>query len=237
MTLSDLSIAVVGAGRLGTLLATSLNSSSPRGRGADCADADVILLCVPDDDIAAAAAQLQPRADALVGHCSGATTLAPMTQLGLTGFSLHPLMSVTHAGADLEGCWAAVAGSTDTALDCAISLAEQLGCRPFVVADDDRAAYHASASIASNFLVTLEWAAEQLGTDRRALLPLVQATVENWAQHGPQQALTGPIARGDEHTVERQREAIAERTPHLLELFDALTAATRLLADESRAAR
>jgi predicted short-subunit dehydrogenase-like oxidoreductase (DUF2520 family) len=39
--------------------------------------------------------------------------------------------------------------------------------------------------------------------------------------------LTGPIARGDEATVARQRAAVAHRTPELTGLFDALTAATR----------
>jgi pantoate--beta-alanine ligase len=42
--------------------------------------------------------------------------------------------------------------------------------------------------------------------------------------------LTGPIARGDEATVQRQRDAIAARAPDLLPLFDALADATRRLA-------
>src|SRR5687768_660018 len=100
--------------------------------------------------------------------------------------------------------------------------------------DGDRAAYHAAASIASNFLVTLEAAAEELlataGAQRDVLVPLVRASVENWAALGPERALTGPIARGDEATVERQRAAVAERTPHLLPLFDALAQATREIA-------
>src|SRR5581483_5832188 len=104
---------------------------------------------------------------------------------------------------------------------------------PVEVAQADRAAYHAAASIASNFLITLEGAAERLaastGVDRALLVPLVRATVENWARLGPERALTGPVARGDEDTIARQRAAVAERTPELLELFDALTAATRRL--------
>ena len=60
--------------------------------------------------------------------------------------------------------------------------------RPVEIADDDRAAYHAAASIASNFLVTLEAAAERVaataGVDRELLVPLVRATVENWAADG-----------------------------------------------------
>ena len=111
---------------------------------------------------------------------------------------------------------------------------------PVEIADEDRAAYHAAASIASNFLVTLEAAAEQLaattGMDRALLGPLVRATVENWLALGPERALTGPIARGDEATVERQRAAVAERAPELLELFDALADATRRLAASRLAA-
>ena len=61
-------------------------------------------------------------------------------------------------------------------------------------------------------------------------MPLVRATVENWAAHGPEAALTGPIARGDEDTVARQREAVADRAPELVEAFDALVEATRALA-------
>ena len=84
--------------------------------------------------------------------------------------------------------------------------------RPVEVAEADRAAYHAAASIASNFLVTLEAAAERIaaavGLEREQLVPLVRATVENWARLGPERALTGPVARGDEATVARQRAAV-----------------------------
>jgi len=225
-------VAIVGRGRLGRALADSLREAGvsvqgPLGRGADGAGADVVLLCVPDGEIAAAAAQISP--GPLVGHCSGATTLAPMA--GHEAFSLHPLMTVPDHGATFAGATAAVAGSTPRALDAARTLAERLGLRPVEVADADRAAYHAAASIASNFLVTLEGAAEELaataGVDRAALVPLVRAAVENWAAAGAERALTGPIARGDEDTVARQRDAVAERTPDLLLLFDALVATTR----------
>jgi predicted short-subunit dehydrogenase-like oxidoreductase (DUF2520 family) len=62
-------------------------------------------------------------------------------------------------------------------------------------------------------------------------VPLVRATVENWAALGPERALTGPVARGDEATVARQRAAVAERAPDLLAMFDELVAGTRSLAE------
>ncbi len=195
----------------------------------------MVLLCVPDGEIAAAAAQVAP--GPLVGHCSGATgldVLAPHE-----AFSLHPLMTVTSARPRLEGAGAAVAGSSPRARATAASLARVLGMRPAEIAEADRVAYHAAASIASNFLVTLEAAAERLaetaGLDRELLVPLVRASVENWAVLGPERALTGPVARGDEQTVAHQREAIAVRAPDLLALFDELVSATRALAEAAPA--
>jgi predicted short-subunit dehydrogenase-like oxidoreductase (DUF2520 family) len=127
-----------------------------------------------------------------------------------------------------------VAGSTRAARELARALAIRLGLRPIEVAAADRTAYHAAASIASNFLITLEAAAERLaatvGVERADLVPLVRASVENWGRLGPERALTGPVARGDEQTVADQRAAVSARAPELLPLFDALVDATRALA-------
>jgi predicted short-subunit dehydrogenase-like oxidoreductase (DUF2520 family) len=230
------SIALLGAGRLGTALGAALRAAGrtvegPLGRGATPHGA-VVLLCVPDGEIAAAAAALPP--GRLVGHCSGATGLEPLT--GHESFAMHPLMTVPPGASPqvLAGAGAAVDGSTPRALAVATALAEELGMRPFRVAPEDRAAYHAAASIASNFLVTLEGAAERLaataGVGRAELAPLVRAAVESWERLGAERALTGPIVRGDEATVARQRAAVLERTPELAPLFDALAGATRTLA-------
>ena len=236
--------AVVGAGRLGTALTGALRAAGvavdgPLGRDATGQGADVVLLCVPDAEIAAAAGAVRRRDGLLVGHCSGATGLDVLRPH--EGFSLHPLMAVPREGAVLAGAGCAVAGATARALAAAEALAGALGMVAARIDDADRAAYHAAASIASNYLVTLEAAAERLaagaGAPRELLVPLVRATVENWAAHGPERALTGPIARGDEDTVARQREAVAERAPELLDLFDALAGATRDLAATAGAAR
>jgi predicted short-subunit dehydrogenase-like oxidoreductase (DUF2520 family) len=230
-------LAIVGRGRLGTALAGVLGATGfellgPFGRGYDGAGADAVLLCVPDKQIAAAAQLIAPGPP--VGHCSGATGLEALAPH--EAFSLHPLMTVTAQGARFQGAGAAIAGSTQRALALAGALAQALGMRAVEIADSDRAAYHAAASIASNFLITLEAAAERIGAsagvDRELLVPLVRATVENWAALGPQRALTGPVARGDEQTVASQRAAIEQRAPELLDLFDSLVQATRALAAE-----
>jgi len=228
--------AIVGAGRLGTALAAALRASGlvidgPLGRGASPRGVDAVLLCVPDVEIGAAAAAVAPGAP--VGHCAGATGLEALP--GHEAFALHPLMTVPADGdPPFAGAGAAVAGSTPRALAVAEALAARLGLQTTTVADGDRAAYHAAASIAANFVVTLEGAAERLaataGVERALLVPLVRAAVENWARLGAVDALTGPIARGDEATVARQRTAVQQRAPDLLPLFDVMTDATRALA-------
>jgi predicted short-subunit dehydrogenase-like oxidoreductase (DUF2520 family) len=239
---SRLRVGIAGPGRVGTALARALRAAGvdvegPVGRGERPARCDAIVLCVPDGEIAAAAETVTAAAP-LVGHTSGATPLSALAHAGVPAFGLHPLQSFAHPDVRFEGAGAAVAGSTPEALAFATSLAERLGMRPFEIDDEGRAAYHAAASVASNFLVTLEAAAETIASgaglgrdDARALLmPLVRQTVENVAELGPEAALTGPIARGDEATVEAQRAAVEEAAPQLLDLFDELVRQTRSLA-------
>jgi predicted short-subunit dehydrogenase-like oxidoreductase (DUF2520 family) len=237
-------LGVVGAGRVGTALAAALRAAGlevdgPAGRGAVPDGCDAILLCVPDAEIPAAAAAVAGAAP-LTGHTSGATPLSALAPAGGGAFGLHPLQTVAaDAGAEVfRGAGCAVAGSTPEALGLATRLARALDMTPFEIDDDGRAAYHAAASVASNFLVTLQAAAESIASgaglapdEARALLvPLLRRTVDNLAELGPVGALTGPVARGDERTVEAQRAAVAEIAPHLLELFDELVHHTRALA-------
>ena len=239
-----LRVGLVGPGRVGTALARALRDAGvevegPLGRGERPTGCDAILLCVPDEEIAAAAETVTAAAP-LVGYTSGATPLAALAHAGVGAFGLHPLQSVAHPGVSFEGVGAAVAGSTPDALAFASNLAERLGMTPFEIDDDGRAAYHAAASVASNFLVTLEAAAETIAAgaglgrpEARALLaPLVRQTIENIAELGPEEALTGPVARGDDATVATQRAAVEEAAPELLDLFDELVRRTHDLAEQ-----
>jgi predicted short-subunit dehydrogenase-like oxidoreductase (DUF2520 family) len=242
-------VAIVGAGRLGGALAAGLERAGvpvvgPLGRGERPEGAGAIVLCVPDAEIPAAAEAVAGAAE-LVGHTSGATPLSALEPARLAGarlFGLHPLQTFT-AGSGPEafaGAGCAVAGSAPEALAFAASTARLLGMTPFEIDDAGRAAYHAAASVASNFLVTLEAAAEAIAAGaglepaeaRALMLPLVRRTLDNLAAVGPEAALTGPVARGDHATVERQREAVEDVAPHLLELFDELVRHTRSLAGQ-----
>lgn len=230
-------VAIVGRGRMGSALAARLRERAvavegPLGRG-DVPAAPVVLLCVPDRAIAEVAATLP--AGVLAGHCSGATGLDALRPH--ERFSLHPMMTVPDAGARFDGVGCAVAASSAAAEAVARRLAETLAMKPFGLREEDRTTYHAALSMASNYLLTLEGAAERLlaevEVDPKLLAPILTSTVENWTRLGARDALTGPVARGDEPTVARQRAAVQDAAPDLVEMFDVLTDATRALAAQT----
>jgi predicted short-subunit dehydrogenase-like oxidoreductase (DUF2520 family) len=211
-------VTVIGAGRAGSAIAARL-----RERGVPVRDgAELRLLCVPDRAIPENARAIEP--GPWVAHVSGGTPLAALDPHERR-FSVHPLQTLTKARGpeQLDGAWAAVTAETPEAHDRALWLAEVLGLRPFALADDQRALYHAGAAMASNFLVTLYRTAARLfaeaGAPPQALIPLMERTIANGFE------LTGPIARGDWETVERHLEAL-EGTG-LEGLYTALAEATR----------
>ena len=214
-------IGVVGHGRLGSAVAARL---SDRGVAASVDDAEVVLLCVPDRAIHEAAAEIS--IGRWVAHMSGAVPLAALAP-HTTRFGLHPLQTFKQGGgaAQFDDSWAAVTGESDRALERGRWIAQTLGLRPFDIAEDRRVLYHAGATMASNFLVTLYRAARQLveaaGAPPEALLPLMRRTIDNGFE------LTGPIARGDWNTVEAHLAAIQQHAPELEDLYRAMARATR----------
>lgn len=236
------SIAIIGRGRMGRaldacLVESGLTVHGPYGREdiqsgtVSDAGADIVVLAVPDSAIMSVAQQIEP--GPVVGHLSGATPLAVLAPH--ESFVLHPLLTVTGVTSRFTDAFATVSGSTERARKTAEWLAVALGMRHMPLKESDRAAYHASASIASNFVMTVLGFAEDLasrsGLDREALAPLVRASVNNWVELGAREALTGPIVRGDHATVSRQRAAVGALLPRHLPLFDALVSATKDLAE------
>jgi predicted short-subunit dehydrogenase-like oxidoreductase (DUF2520 family) len=220
------SVSVVGTGRAGSAIASRLaeRGLTVHAGREPLADADLVLLAVPDASIGEVARQVE--IGPWVAHVSGATSLSALDP-HVRRFSVHPLQTLTRdRGAEqLDGAWGAVTAETDEARSTARWLAETLGLRPFDLADADKPLYHAGAAMASNFLVTLYRAAARLlletGVPPEALVPLMTRTIENGF------ALTGPIARGDWSTVEAHLQALEERAPDLVPLYRALAEATR----------
>ena len=170
-----------------------------------------MVIATPDAAIDAVAAEIAPavRRDALVVHLSGARGLDALGAVPARTGALHPLQTLPSADAGaarLPGAWCAVAGDRQV-----WALARQLGMEPIEVADEDRAAYHAAACIASNHVVALLAQVERVApVPLDAFLPLIRATVDNVADLGAEAALTGPVARGDVETVRGHLDALSD---------------------------
>jgi predicted short-subunit dehydrogenase-like oxidoreductase (DUF2520 family) len=208
------SVYVIGAGRVGSAVKARL---AERGI-VERPDAEVILICVPDRAIGAAVRCQTPDGSQWVAHTSGATPLSALDPHPRR-FGLHPLRSFTRARGpeQLDGTPAAITAESDEAREVGFELARLLGLEPFALAEDDRALYHAGASIASNYLVTLHRAAAEIfrevGAPEGGIRSLMQSVIDNGFE------LTGPIERGDWETVDLHLDAIRRRKPKLEPLY------------------
>jgi predicted short-subunit dehydrogenase-like oxidoreductase (DUF2520 family) len=196
---------------------------------AAAAGVDVVIIATPDDAVAEVAAAIAPVSSTVVLHLSGALgldALAPHRRRA----SLHPLMALPSPEVGRvrlrSGITFAVAGDP-----LALTFGRALGGRCIEIDDEHRAAYHAAACIAANHVVALlgqvERVAASVGLGVDAFLPLAAAAVQDAADRGPGDALTGPAARGDDVTVARHRAALA---PDELAGYDAGVELARRLA-------
>lgn len=227
-------VTVVGSGRAGGSFAAALAaarwhvvqvparapsglSKSAHSELAGSGEADLVLLCVPDAAVAAVAASLRVRDDAVVAHCAGSLgldVLAPHPRRG----AVHPLVALPdpeRGAMRLRGAWFAVAG--DPLMGAVV---EALGGHVIEVDDDQRSSYHAAACVAANHLVALMGQVERIapeGVPLGAYLDLARGALEDVAAVGPAAALTGPVARGDATTVAAHLDAIdpSERAAYL----------------------
>lgn len=240
----SLPIVIVGAGRMGAGLGLALAHAShpvtmltrtPRDLPptltqatgdeawrAALGKAVVVIVATPDAAITTAAAHLHAIGglpESAIGlHLSGLLEHGALAPLQRAGASMHPLMAISDprdAIRRLDGTIAAVEGD-DEAVRVALALASDCGMRGLVIPSDAKARYHAAASMASNYLVTLLDAAIALAIQAgiepehaaEMMLSLAEGTLANVSERGPAAALTGAIRRGDEETVARHLTAL-----------------------------
>lgn len=209
-------------------------SDTPLGRPSEVVSAcELVILAVPDGAIEAVASAEVWRPGQAVVHCSGAAGLdvleAARARGALVG-CFHPLQSFSgDDGPDrFRGVTVGVEGAAPLG-GWLETIARDLGATPLRLEGVDRALYHAAAVFSSNDVVALmaaaarTWEAAGLPREaaRTALAPLLLGTARNIEARPLEQALTGPIARGDVGTVRRHLEALRAQ-PDLQALYQAL---------------
>jgi predicted short-subunit dehydrogenase-like oxidoreductase (DUF2520 family) len=210
-------ITIVGAGRAGTSFAAALTDVGHDVRLIHhdtlerVGDADVVMLCVPDDAIAVVSNALEPGGARVVVHVAGSKGLGDLATHPRVGF-LHPLaaLSSSEVGATrLHGALFSVGGD-----EVVNELVASLDGRTIRLRDDQRVNYHATAAVAANHLVALmghvEALAESAGLSFDDFVPLIQQALSDVVEVGAQRALTGPASRSDMATIDAHLEAIPE---------------------------
>lgn len=235
----------------GTRAVDFIGSGRVAARYADLRAVDIFLIATPDDQIVPCCEALAQTgvlsARSVVFHCSGAlpsTVLAAAQQQGAAVASIHPIRSFAQPDKvveDFPGTYCGVEGDP-RALEVLTPLFNSVGARFVPIEREAKVLYHAAAVFASNYLVTLLDTAIQ--TYARAGIPqdvalkmmsvLVRETIANVLQTGPEQALTGPIARGDIDTVNRQYHALKAAHPAHGRLYRQLGVETMHLANRRR---
>lgn len=197
-------------------------------------DAELVIIAVPDDAIAAVAGGLRLYSGQAIVHTSGALgpeVLAAAMAAGTQAGTFHPLVSF----ADVERSVEALRGATiaiegDEELAAALGrMAEAIGAVPVRLAAGSKAAYHAAAVLAAGGFVALLDAIAELGRvaglDEPGSLAiygrLIEQTLANARALGVAKSLTGPLARGDVGTLDRHLRTMAGAAPGALPLYRA----------------
>ena len=212
--------------------------------------ADLLLLAVPDDELAGLvrglAATGSLRAGQIVVHTSGAHgvgALAPAADLGALCVALHPVMTFTGRSEDLLRMTAASVGVTaaegdEIAWSVGEALVVEMDADPVRIPEHVRPLYHAALAHGANHLVTLVAECTDLlrsagvAGGERLLGPLLSAALDNALRHGDR-ALTGPVSRGDVGTVRKHLDVLAREAPEVLPSYRVLA---RRTADRAEAA-
>ncbi len=192
---------------------------------AAAAAADIVFLAVPDGALPAAVARLCAAGfcgrGKTVFHTSGlepASRLSRLAKRGAAVGSFHPAQSFSKPSTPPSHFRGTVFGleGDPSAVRTARVLVRALGGRSIVLASGQKTLYHAACVLASNLLPPLvELAIETMTAAgvpapvaKKALLPLVEGTLRNVKVFDAPKALTGPLARLDFGTVERQLRAL-----------------------------
>jgi predicted short-subunit dehydrogenase-like oxidoreductase (DUF2520 family) len=210
-------------GKRASGIATSTGAFPP-----DISSANVIIVSVRDSQLDAAMSELveaeakrQLAHGTVVLHTSAIAEpegLETLRGKGFAGGTFHPLVPFADPDASAEllrNGWIGVDGD-NAAVNASRRLAGQIGARTMDIPAGNKAAYHAAAVMASNFPVVLASVAARLlkdigipeGSSLQAVTSLMSGALSNMKQAVPDDALTGPVLRGDTETVGKHLRAL-----------------------------
>ncbi|WP_183108732.1 Rossmann-like and DUF2520 domain-containing protein [Thermohalobacter berrensis] len=232
--------------------ASKLTKSTPYKKLSNlCCNCDIIFITTNDDEIEKVCERLVQEniltKGQIIIHMSGASSSKTLNKAKTKGcfiYSLHPLQSfadIDKAVTDLENTFFTVEGDKER-IDVIENILKKLGNEYFVLSSEQKSIYHATACVVSNYLVTLiDYGLtlfDTIGMEKdkgfRALYPLIEGTIKNIYNLGPEKALTGPIARGDVDTIKKHIESLSLYAPDKVDFYKILGKKTLELAEKNK---
>jgi predicted short-subunit dehydrogenase-like oxidoreductase (DUF2520 family) len=215
----------------------------------ELSSANVIIVSVRDSQLDAAIVELleaegkkQIASGTVILHTSAIAEPAGLDTLrakGFAGGTFHPLVPFGDPDASAEMLrhgWIGVDGD-NAAVNASRRLAGQIGARTMDIPAGQKPAYHAAAVMASNFPVVLASVAARLlkdigvpeGSSLQAVTSLMSGALANMRQAVPDDALTGPVIRGDTETVAKHLRVLGSHG-EAREVYRALSSAAVRIA-------
>jgi len=206
---------------------------------------DLVFITTPDYAVTPVCGSVKWKPGHMVAHTSGADSAAalePAARMNAATGVFHPLQTITGSGGQdqpFKGITITIEGDA-VLLPVLSRIALSLEATPLELKPEARAAYHASAVIASNYMIALASLAcrlwESFGYDHaralEALLPLMKGTLSNLESVGLPDCLTGPVSRGDTRTIAKHLEALEGINPLYADSYRGLGLITAAVATD-----
>jgi predicted short-subunit dehydrogenase-like oxidoreductase (DUF2520 family) len=193
--------------------------------GTEAENADIVIICVQDDEIVNAALLLENIKGTVV-HCSGSVSLDVLNIFENSGV-IYPLQTLAgDEPKDLKNVSIVIEAKGLSAHKDIKILASAISENIVFLDSVQRQWLHLAAVFTNNFMNHLWTLAQQMikekGIEPQILLPLLKETYEKFSEADPLANQTGPAARGDKGTLEKHLKML-ENDPSLWEVYEVMS--------------
>lgn len=180
------------------------------------AQSEIVFITTPDDVVEEVWESMQQESiqNKIICHFSGSLSSAVFSnrkEKGVSACSIHPMFAFSNKFTSYEQLNQVIftMEGDGKALNVVRAVFQKAGNKVCVIDPESKGRYHAAASMISNMMIGLYQMGWNMLTDcgfspedaRELMEPLVRGNVEALLATSPEQALTGPIERGDEATI------------------------------------
>jgi predicted short-subunit dehydrogenase-like oxidoreductase (DUF2520 family) len=226
-----MNITIIGTGNVGTVLGRMLNHAGHnitmlKGRGShEISDAHLIIVAISDDALPALK-QILKLNNQLVAHTAGSVSIDVLKDISGNYGVFYPLQSIRKEMSENPEIPLLIDANTEENKLILTNLAESISNKVGYANDEQRKKLHLAAVLTSNFsnhlfALTEEYCKKE-DIDFTILQPLLLETVTRLKNNSAAAVQTGPAARNDVQTIQKQRDMLSAY-PQLLKLYNLFT--------------